>query len=79
MCTNKRTGYQFAIFIGDNRSDFYCASRSLDLIANKIKPVFLGVEGALTQVPPDTGFQLVVAVATSPISVLLSIKQPIVI
>ena len=42
-------------------------------------PVFLGIEGALTQVPPDTGFQLVVAVATSPISVLLSIKQPIVI
>ena len=42
-------------------------------------PIFVGVEGVLTQVPPDTGFQLVVAVATSPTSALLSIKQPIVI
>lgn len=42
-------------------------------------PVFVGVDGVLTQAPPDTGFQLVVAVATSPTSVLLSIKQPIVI
>lgn len=42
-------------------------------------PIFVGVDGVPTQVPPDTGFQLVVAVATSPTSALLSIKQPIVI
>lgn len=42
-------------------------------------PIFVGAEGELTQVPPDTGFQLVVAVATSPTSALVSIKQPIVI
>ena len=41
-------------------------------------PIFVGVEGVLTQVPPDTGFQLVVAIATSPTSALLSIKQPII-
>ena len=42
-------------------------------------PIFVGAEGVLTQAPPDTGFQLVVAVATSANSALLSIKQPIVI
>lgn len=42
-------------------------------------PIFVGAEGVLTQLPPDSGFQLVVAVATSPTSALLSIKQPIVI
>ncbi|WP_043004853.1 hypothetical protein [Comamonas testosteroni] len=42
-------------------------------------PIFVGLDGVLTQQPPDTGYQLVVAIATSSTSALLSIKQPIVI
>lgn len=41
-------------------------------------PIFVGGAGVLTQVPPTTGFQLVVGVATSPTSMLVSIKQPII-
>lgn len=41
-------------------------------------PIFVGVAGVLTQVPPDTGFQLVVGVATSPTSMFVAIKQPII-
>lgn len=42
------------------------------------KPIFVGVNGVLTQTPPPTGFLLVVGVATSATSMLVSIKQPIV-
>ncbi len=41
-------------------------------------PVFVGLEGRLTQTPPAAGFSLVVAVATSPTSVVVGVKQPIV-
>lgn len=41
-------------------------------------PIFVGVAGVLTQAPPSTGFQLIVGVATSPTSMLVSIKQPII-
>lgn len=41
-------------------------------------PIFVGVAGVLTQAPPSTGFQLVVGVATSPTSMLVGIKQPII-
>lgn len=41
-------------------------------------PIFVGVAGVLTQTPPPTGFLLVVGVATSPTSMLVSIKQPII-
>ena len=41
-------------------------------------PIFVGTGGVLTQAPPSTGFQLVVGVATSPTSMLVGIKQPII-
>jgi hypothetical protein len=41
-------------------------------------PIFAGVNGALTQTPATEGFQLVLAVATAPTSILISIKSPIV-
>lgn len=41
-------------------------------------PVFLGVSGAMTQTPPATGFQLVVGIATAPTTLVLGIKQPII-
>lgn len=41
-------------------------------------PIFVGANGALTQVPPTSGFQLIVGVATSPTSILVGIKQPII-
>lgn len=40
------------------------------------KPVFCGLDGQVTQVPPTSGFSLVVGVATGPNSVFISIKQP---
>lgn len=41
-------------------------------------PIFLGTGGGLTQIPPTTGFQLIVGVATSPTTMLVSIKQSII-
>lgn len=41
-------------------------------------PIFLSANGGLTQTPPTTGFQLVVGVATSPTSMLVGIKTPII-
>ena len=41
-------------------------------------PIFVGLAGALTQSPPSSGFQLVVGTATSPTSMSVSIKQPII-
>ncbi|MNN66506.1 hypothetical protein D3C81_1820880 [compost metagenome] len=41
-------------------------------------PIFVGGMGLLTQNPPTSGFQLVVGVATSPTSMLVGIKQPII-
>lgn len=41
-------------------------------------PVFLGVNGLLTQTPPAVGFQLIVAVAVSPTKIIVGIKQPII-
>ena len=41
-------------------------------------PIFVGAAGVLTQVPPVSGFQLVVGVATSSTSMLVAIKQPII-
>lgn len=41
-------------------------------------PIFVGVLGNLTQIPPTTGFQLIVGVATSPTSIFVSIRQPII-
>ena len=40
-------------------------------------PVFCGVNGALTQTPPISGFSLVVGIATSPTDLVVGIKQPI--
>lgn len=41
-------------------------------------PIFVGVAGGLTQTPPTAGFHLVVGVATSATSMLVGIKQPII-
>lgn len=41
-------------------------------------PVFLGLNGLLTQVPPSSGFQLVVGVAVTATKLAINIKQPIV-
>jgi hypothetical protein len=41
-------------------------------------PVFLGAAGNLTQTPPAAGFQLVVAVAVAADTLVIGIKQPIV-
>lgn len=41
-------------------------------------PIFVGAAGVMTQVPPASGFQLIVGVATSRTSMLVSIKQPII-
>lgn len=41
------------------------------------KPVFLGTDGALTQVAPTSGYLLVVGVAVGPTRMLVKIQQPI--
>ena len=41
-------------------------------------PIFLGLSGALTQAVPTTGILLIMGVATSPTSMLVGIKQPII-
>ena len=41
-------------------------------------PVFLGVAGSLTQVPPAAGFQLIVGVAAASDRLVIQIKQPII-
>jgi hypothetical protein len=40
-------------------------------------PVFLGTNGNLTQVPPTSGFSLVVASVLSPTKLLINIKESI--
>lgn len=40
-------------------------------------PIFLGPDGALTQVAPSTGFVLVIGVAVGPTRILVKIQQPI--
>lgn len=42
------------------------------------QPVFLGATGAITQTPPSVGFLVTVGVAMTPTSMLMSLKQPIV-
>jgi hypothetical protein len=41
------------------------------------QPVFCGTTGNLTQTPPTTGFQCVVAVAESATSIIVRISEPI--
>ena len=41
------------------------------------KPVFLGVDGLLTQVAPISGYILIVGVAVGPTRMLVKIQQPI--
>jgi len=41
-------------------------------------PVFVGPVGTLTQVPPTTGFNLIVGVATSPTQIFIGARLPIV-
>ena len=41
-------------------------------------PVFCGVAGVLTQVPPTTGFSLIVGTAVTPTSIFIGAKSPIV-
>ncbi|MDR6886151.1 MULTISPECIES: hypothetical protein [Variovorax] len=41
-------------------------------------PVFVGPVGTLTQVPPATGFNLIVGVATSPTQIFIGARMPIV-
>jgi hypothetical protein len=41
------------------------------------KPIFCGPNGVLTQTAPTSGFSLVVGIATSPTSIVVSVKQPI--
>ena len=43
------------------------------------KPVFNGLNGLLTQTSPSAGYSLVVGLATSPTTILISVKQPIII
>lgn len=40
------------------------------------KPVFCGVNGLITQTPPESGFNLVVGVATASDSIYVGVKQP---
>lgn len=40
--------------------------------------VFCGHNGLLTQIAPTTGFQLIMGVALTPTTVLLAIKQPLI-
>lgn len=40
-------------------------------------PIFLSVDGALTQVAPNTGYQIIVGKPTKPTGMLIDIKQPI--
>ena len=42
------------------------------------EPIFLGINGTMTQTPPLTGFLLVVATVISPTKLLINIKEPIV-
>lgn len=42
------------------------------------KPVFCGASGVPTQIPPTSGFSLVIGVATSPTSIAIGVKQPII-
>lgn len=42
------------------------------------KPVFVGVVGTLTQVPPSAGFSLIVGVATGPSQIFIGARTPIV-
>jgi hypothetical protein len=42
-------------------------------------PIFCSTTGLLTQTQPTSGFSLVVAVATSSITILIGVKQPIII
>jgi hypothetical protein len=42
------------------------------------QPVFLGVNGFLTQTPPSVGFQLIVGVPKSATELLIGVKAPIV-
>lgn len=41
-------------------------------------PIFVGSVGALTQAPPSTGFQCIIAVATSATSIQVALKTPII-
>ena len=41
-------------------------------------PVFLALDGRITQVPPTTGFSLVIGTATSPTSLVVGIKQSVI-
>lgn len=41
------------------------------------KPIFLGTDGALTQVAPTSGYVLVVGVAVGPTRMLVKVQQPI--
>lgn len=41
------------------------------------QPVFLGIGGVATQIAPTTGFVLIVGLATRPTSIVLGIKQPL--
>lgn len=40
-------------------------------------PLWLGVDGAITQTPPDDGFDVAIGVATAATSILLDIQPPI--
>lgn len=42
-------------------------------------PIFCSINGLLTQIQPTVGFSLIVATATSPTTILVGIKQPIII
>ncbi|MEZ2293931.1 hypothetical protein [Variovorax sp. RCC_210] len=42
------------------------------------QPVFVGLEGVLTQPSPTTGFSLIVGIATLPTQILIGAKAPIV-
>ena len=41
------------------------------------KPIFLGLNGLLTQTPPTTGFSLIIAFPTSATKIFVEIKDPI--
>lgn len=42
------------------------------------KPVFDGINGQLTQTSPSVGYSLIVGIAIEPSTILISVKQPIV-
>jgi hypothetical protein len=43
------------------------------------QPIFCGITGNLTQTPPTTGFQCVVAMAESATSIIIKLSEPIIV